>query len=241
VIKQNILISTIVRNREDKLDRYYKQIIDFVNNMSEGYDFSITIYENDSTDNSKEKLKSFDYSMFNEHQIQTENINTKYYGSIVDSQRVINYANARNKTIENININKYDWLLVIEPDIVYNSKMVERIITRSELDFKPDIYSGVLTMNNTPYDRWGMRRTANEEWGDLFPDFYLNPIKEFWSTANGVCLYNMEPFKKGLKFNAFNKRLNKYDCDTAVLCEDFREMGYNKIFVNQSILPLHIP
>ena len=240
-MKQKILISSIVRNRSKKLKNYFEQIYNFVNYLQNDYDFSISIYENDSIDNSKEVLKLTDYSFFEKKFIKCENINTQFYGSVKDDQRVINFANARNQTLERVDRQYYDWLLIIEPDIIYNLDFASQIISRNGLTFKPDIYSGVLTMNNIPYDLWGMRRTREEEWGGLYTDFKKNPIQEFWSTANGFCLYNMEPFKKGLNFSAFNKRLNKYDCDTAVLCEDFRELGYNKIFINQSLNAIHIP
>ncbi len=238
-MKEKVLISTIVRNRAAKLPKYFEQIKNFVEKLSDNFEFSITIYENDSTDSSKEILKNYDYSHFKESFIKTENINTQYFGSVVDAQRVINYANARNKTLEGIDIENYDWLLIIEPDIVYDFNTAKRIITRCDINFKPDIYSGILVMNRVAYDKWATRRTQNEQWGDVFMDFKQNPVREFWATANGICLYSMEPFKKGLKFNAFNKRFNKYDCDTAVLCEDFRELGYNKVFINQSIFPTH--
>lgn len=238
-MKEKILISTIVRNRGNILYNYFNQINSFIDSLKNNYSFSISIYENDSVDQSKHILTNNNYDNFENYYLKCENINTYYYGSVKDNQRVINFANARNKTIENVNLNDYNWLLIIEPDIVYNNSTIERIITRSDLNFTPDIYSGVLMMNNIPYDRWGMRRTIDDDWGWFMDDYKLNPIREFWTTANGVCLYNMEPFKKGLKFSAYNKRINKYDCDTAVLCEDFRNMGYNKIYVNQSILPEH--
>ena len=238
-MKEKVLISTIVRNRAIKLPRYFQQIEEFIEKLSDKFEFSISIYENDSTDNSKKLLKKYDYKNFKESFVNTENINTQYYCSVVDAQRVINYANARNKTLEAVDINKFDWLLIVEPDIIYNFDMASRIITRSDLNFQPDIYSGIAVMNRVVYDKWATRRHQNEEWGDVFLDFKQNPIKEFWSTFSGVCLYNMSPFKNGIRFGAFNKRLNKYDCDTVVICENFREAGYNKIFANQSILPTH--
>lgn len=238
-MKKRILISTIVRNRAAKLDKYFSQIREFVERLSDRYDFSITIYENDSTDDSKKKLEDADYSLFNNHYIKCEDIGTGYYGSIVNDNRVINYANARNKTFEGVDINEFDYLLIIEPDIHYTFDMMEELITFKSLSEEPDIYSGVLMMNGVPYDIWGMRRHKHEEWGGFMSDPSTDPIKEFWSTANGICVYNMEPFKKGLKFSAKNNRLGKFDCDTAVLCEDFRAMGYNKILVNQAIQPIH--
>jgi hypothetical protein len=63
-----------------------------------------------------------------------------------------------------------------------------------------------------------MRRNDTEDSGKYFPDYKENPVREFWTTANGVCLYKMEPFKRGLKFDYINKRWGRYDCDTAVLC-----------------------
>ena len=238
-MKQHILISSIVRNRGDKLPNYFDQILNFVKNLSDEYDFSISIYENDSVDNSKEILKSQDYSLFVESFVKSENIGTAYYDSVPDAQRVINFANARNKTIEDLDLKKYSNILIIEPDIIYSFDSIKEIITKSSAPENTDIYSGVVMMNNVPYDIWAMRRDSTEEWGGFFSDFAWNPIKEFWSTANGACLYNIQPFLNGLKFSSFNKRLEKHDCDTVVLCEDFREMGYSNIFINQSVRLYH--
>lgn len=240
MIKPHILISTIVRNRADKLPRYFQQIEAFVSLLKDRYDFSIAIYENDSTDESKSIMQNYDYSSFIENFIKCEDIGTQYFSSIISDQRVINYAAARNRSLDGCDLTKYRWMLIIEPDIIYTNLMMEELITQQCLGYEPDIYSGVLMMNGIPYDLWGMRRTQDEEWGGCFSDYLENPIKEFWSTANGICIYNMKPFSHdGLQFSSFNKRLNKHDCDTAVLCEDFRQLGYNKIFINQLIQPIH--
>lgn len=236
---EKILISSIVRNRENTLDNYFLQIEKFIQHLSDNFKFSISIYENDSIDSSKEKLENYDYSSFEKANIICEDIGTPFFGSVIDEQRVINFAKARNETIKDLNLNEFDWLLIIEPDVIYDLSVSTEIITRKQLQFNPDVYSGVLRMGGQVYDKWGMRRDSQDDWGDVMSDYLENPIKEFWTTANGICLYNMEPFKKGLKFSAFNKRLNKYDCDTAVLCEDFREMGYNKIIINQLLVPTH--
>lgn len=237
--KPHILISSIVRNREEYLSRYFNQIESFIKKLNHIYDFSISIYENDSTDNSKDILKSYSFSSFKNNFIKCENIGTQYFHSVVSDQRVVNYANARNKTIEGLDLSMYRWILIIEPDVIYTPEMMCELILQMEVPETPDIYSGVLITENRAYDTWGMRRFSFEEWGDFFPDYLENPVKEFWSTANGICIYNSKPFILGLKFNAFNKRFNKYDCDSAVLCEDFRSMGFDKIYVNQLIQPIH--
>jgi hypothetical protein len=129
--------------------------------------------------------------------------------------------------------------MVIEPDVIYDFESAKEIITRSQAPNDVDVYSGVLMMNSIPYDTWAMRRSEREEWGTFFPDYTTNPVREFWSTSNGFCLYKAKPFQDGLKFDSFNKRLLKRDCDTSVLCEDLRSMGYNRIFINQSIRMHH--
>ncbi len=103
-MKPKILISTIVRNRGAFLEEYFEQIESFVKRLSDRYDFSISIYENDSSDNSKEIILAQDYSHFYKSFIKTEDINTQFFGSVTDAQRVINFANARNKTFEGVDL-----------------------------------------------------------------------------------------------------------------------------------------
>jgi len=240
---KKILISTIVRNREEKLENYYNQIKEFVEEFSNDFEFSISIYENDSFDNSKEILKSFDYSIFSNNYLQCEDIGTEYYGSFMIDQRVINFANARNKTIENVDLSNYDNIMIIEVDVIYNTDVIRELLYLE--DFKdevkisePDIYSGILLQNNIPYDLWAIRSHPRQQWGDV-NTICTNGIKKYWSTANGVCVYNMKPFIEGLKFSSFSEMHNKHDCDTAVLCEDFRKRGYNKVYINHDLHLYH--
>ena len=242
---KKVLISTIVRNREDKLENYFEQIKEFVQEFSDDFEFSISIYENDSEDSSKEILESLDYSSFKNNFLLCEDIGTEYYGSHPIEQRVINYANARNKTIEmeGMDLTDYDYILIIEVDVIYDLDAVREILYLEEYAKEVgldgvDIYSGVLLQNNIPYDTWATRSHPKQTAG------FLNTtgpesIKEYWSTANGVCLYNAKPFQEGLKFNSFSEIHNRHDCDTAVLCEDFRKRGYWRVFINHDLYLYH--
>lgn len=242
-MKTQVLISSIIRNRANQLPNYFAQIEKFIDILKDNYEFSISLYENDSTDLSKTILINHNYSKFKYHYIQMENIGTFFFPSVNHPQRVANFANARNKTIEVVDLNQYDYMLIIEPDIIYDPVNTARIITREDLQDKDiDVYSGMSVSEGDhewAHDCWAMRRNEHEDGGKYFPDYKENPIREFWATANGVCLYKMEPFKRGLKFDYINKRWNRYDCDTAVLCEDIRAMGFNKIFVHQGIKCFH--
>lgn len=244
-MKKNILISTIARNREEKLENYYNQIQNFVQKFSNDFDFSISIYENDSDDSTKEVLKNLDYSIFKNKYLLCEDIGTEYYGSYPIAQRVINYAAARNKTIsqEGIDLNDYDYLLIIEVDVEYDENFIEEILymndIRKENKEVPDIYSGVLLQNGIPYDTWAIRKHKEQKAGFLHFDGSPNSVHEYWSTANGVCIYNIKPFLEGLRFNSFSEYHKHHDCDTAVLCEDFRRMGYNKVYINHDLYLYH--
>jgi len=105
----NILISTIVRNRGETLRRWYDQLESLVC-LDEHNQYYLSIYENDSEDNSVALLNSFDYSFCKDYCLKNETINTKYYtapfedygtkeGHLSKIDRVNNLAAARNKTI----------------------------------------------------------------------------------------------------------------------------------------------
>jgi hypothetical protein len=82
-----------------------------------------------------------------------------------------------------------------------------------------------------------------------FDNFDNNCLHSIWSTFNCFCVYNAKPFANGLRWNYINKRLNTgqkqmgdgwLDADTAVICEDFRANGYNKIYLNTNCLIRHL-
>lgn len=237
-MKEKILICSIFRNRENSIDFWYQQVQEILNEYKE-CTFSLSIYENDSVDNTQQKLLSLDTSMFDEYSLISEDINTNYYSSIVNEDRVRNLANARNKCLDSpaIELLKYTKVLFIEPDFRYSLEDAKRILSCEEAtNIKFDILSGVSHYNNRFYDSWATRKTENDNEGQLTP---ANSIEPFWTTFNGFCLYNANPFKEGVRFHWFNKRLNRYDCDTAVICENFREKCYNEIYINRSAIFHH--
>ena len=82
------------------------------------------------------------------------------------------------------------------------------------------------------YDTWGTRMFDTDEWwrtGFWFDGENHPQIMDVWSTFNCFCKYKAEPIKNKITFSGFNERLNKFDCDTAVICENFRKHGFDKI------------
>ncbi len=240
----NILICTIIRNSANTINRYIQQIhtsMDLLANNN--INWYISIYENDSVDGTKQLLQQLNLSRFTDYSIISENIKTTQYPSVVNEDRVRNLSIARNNalTAKNMYLNA-DYVLWIEPDVLYGADFIPILLYHTELITGGiDIISGIniVSQEARAYDTWATRRTPFEEWGNRTNDWFINPISQFYSTFNGVCLYNAKPFKEGVRFGYYNERLGKFDCDTVVVCENFRKAGYNKIYINQALNCYH--
>ena len=238
---KSILISTIIRDRAKYLKEWYSQLIQLVQNCKE-YTFYISVYENDSRDNSIDILKSLDFSIFKNVCIKSEILDTKYYESIKNDERVVLLADARNKSIYNCGFLDFcDEILCIEPDIHYDPALLSHLIKTHSYDII-SARSGHVSYDPRDrrkiYDVWATRiLPSDEEWTGNF-DINQDIIK-VWSTFNCFCKYNALPFKNGVSFSGFSKRLNKYDCDTTVICESFRQTGYDNIAIDLRQYVLH--
>jgi glycosyltransferase involved in cell wall biosynthesis len=250
------------------MPRFFEQINNFVDNLTE-HKFSISLYENDSTDATAHILKSADLSKFENSSVICETLCKPAFGSVVAEERVKNLAIARNKalTAKDMYMDA-DYVLFIDCDIKYDNDFVKTLLDFKSSGLKSiDVYSGINIVpfelgshgvpmvaslpakeNGVPdkagiyrvYDTWATRQDSTVEWGTWKEDFASNPVSEFWATYNSVCLYNAIPFKDGIRFDHINTRLGKYDLEVAVVCEKFRVAGYKNIYINQLLFCQHI-
>lgn len=234
----NILICTIVRDRVNKLDQWLDQLMDVVE-YNKDHSFDISLYENDSVDGTKKWIKHYfdndSNNFFNKIWVKTENLGTRKFGSIAHEERVKLLADARNKCMDRVNIEDYDYVLWIESDVRYNPKDIKILLDECE---NWDILSGASYEGNRIYDTWATRLTDNEEWWsaagkeDQLVD--SKGIIHVSSTFNCVCLYKAEAIKKHT-FSGYSEKIQRFDCDTAVICEKFKANGYNKIGMNMRV------
>lgn len=232
---ETVLVCTIARNASKVFSKFYNQLRESIT-TTDGYTFLFSIYENDSHDSTSKLIRDADWSFFSEHEIKTETIGTSILTG-KNAKRVENLAKARNACLEAGDfLSRADWVLFVETDVEYTPSDFRKILKHAGQDV--DIFSGVTVCKDTrvPYDTWATRHTPESRGGD---GFMGNGIREFWATFSCLCLYKAEPFKKGLRFHWMNTRLGIPDCDTTVICEIFRQNGYSKIFVDQSINPTH--
>lgn len=237
----SVLIYSIIRNNADTMDRYYNQIKDTVTQLP-GYKFYLSVYENDSTDETRNKLISKDWSFLAGISITSETINTTHFGSVKSAERVENLAHARNKAIEGGGfLDKVDYVLMVEGDNMYTPIDVQQLLSFGDKE-EFDIVSAIsLRPNGTHYDWWATRTGPNYKQGasEVPRNFKNLSHGKYYSTSNGLCLYKAKPFQEGIRYGWINAETNKFDCEMVVVCQEFRKRGYDKIFVNYKSLSRH--
>lgn len=239
---KNVLIYSIIRNNEGTIDRYYDQIRNVVESITD-HNFYISIYENDSNDKTVSKLMSKDWSFAAGISIISEKIGTTHFGSVKAAERVENLSKARNKGIEGGGfLANCDYVLMTEGDNRYGVEDVRKLLSFGEKEPDFDIVSAVsIRENGTHYDWWATRSSPDYKQGasEVPRNFKNLEYGEFYSTSNGLCLYKADAFKKGARHGWINEKTNKFDCEMVVLCQEFRKLGHNKIFVNYQSRSYH--
>ena len=274
---KHALICTIMRNQERNISRYFDLLNKLMARCAlQGYMFDVSIFENDSTDGTvgmaemNASFHNFSPSWFT---FRSEKLGTQQYGSIWSVERIKNLALYRQKCLEGYDLSKYDKIVYIEPDVTYDPIWCQELITAKhpeQAGVRPHIYSGwsLRSLKNPKestylYDTCATRQLDTENcWNfekqDLWKghtlikthisDIDSNCLHALWSTFNCFCVYDAEPFKKGLKWSHINKRFDTgqqkldggwLDSDTVVICEDFRAMGYPNILINTNCLVRH--
>jgi glycosyltransferase involved in cell wall biosynthesis len=241
--KEKVLIYSIIRNRANSMNRFYSQIKKFVKAMPE-YEFYLSIYENDSNDGTKTEIFNKDWSFLKGISIVSENIDTEYYGSVKDAQRVENLAKARNKGIESGGfLNNSDYVLMIEGDVLYTTDDIKRLLDFKNIEPNFDIVSSIsLRKNGTHYDWWATRTSAifNKDKSEIEDDYQNKQYGKYYSTSNGLCLYRSKPFKEGVRHHWINKVTKEFDCEMVVLCQNFHSAGYKNIYILYTSQAHHI-
>ncbi len=237
----NILISTIVRNEARYLDRWHSQIAQLVASQPQ-HTFTLSVFENDSADGSGGKVASYDWSFLAAFYLVSAKLNTPFFVGGKAPARVQLLADARNQSIYRFPmLALMDWVLVVEPDVAYTMEVADRIINHEHHYGKRlDVFSGKSSPPGSKglYDSWGSRKTnAVCDWRQGDTEF--DGFEPMWSTFNCLTLYRAQPIKEGHTFAGVNPRTGQPDCDTAVICENFRAAGYDQIYWDTNLRVEH--
>lgn len=231
--KDKILVYSIIRNESKYMNSYHNKLIDMVASFPQ-YEFYLSLYENDSTDGTKQKIMAKDWSMFAGVSIISENIATQDYGSVKDETRVKNLSIARNKAIEAAGfIDFVDYIMMIESDMEFTMNAVDKILNFKNVVPDFDIVSGITIRNKRLYDQWATRKKPEYDEG-IYPiadDYKMKSYDKYYSTSNGICLYRAEPFREGVRYGYINTVTGEFDCDTVVVCQNFQDRGYDGVYI----------
>lgn len=232
--RKKILIYSIIRNRANFIGKYHSQLYKFVKTNPQ-YEFYLSIYENDSDDGTKEQLYTKDWSFFSGVSILSENINTEYFTSVKDGDRVKNLSEARNRAIEAGGfLDKVDYVLMVEGDVRWDTTAAKKLLEFDELEPNFDIVSSIsLRKNGTHYDWWATRKSAVyvEDHSEIDENWQNKKYGKYYSTSNGLCLYRAKPFQEGIRHGWINNVTKEFDCEMVVLCQNFQDRGYKNIYI----------
>lgn len=161
------------------------QIRELYQQIENEYEVYLSVYENDSIDETPDWLDAFlDQEVV--YGIPTvwksERLGTKKYGSVWSVERLRNLANARQACLDQANqkwgLDAFDKIAYIEPDVSYSPKWCKELILARHpkaagID-EPDIYSGwsLRTANNPKesvflYDTCATRATPEDITWDI--------------------------------------------------------------------------
>lgn len=231
----NILICCIIRNQENNLNLWQRQLKELTKLINSNV--YLSIFENDSSDSTKKILQAVDYSFVKDFVLTCENFNKKFYGSVWNLDRLKNLAFYRQSCIDQAFAKWqsiiFDKIIYIEPDIEYDPKWCCEIVNArhpASLNINVDIYSGwSLRSINHPkescylYDTcasrqyetdtcWNFENELKWDGESLIKTnlggFDVNCLHSIYSTFNCFCAYNAKPFYQGIKWGFSNKRVN---------------------------------
>jgi len=229
-----------MRNAAPRLQTYKTQIESIIAANPE-HDFVLSIYENDSTDNTAELLQELQFNGFKAVHILSETLGTASFGSTKEAERVKNLAEARNKaTLPHSQ--DVDIVAMIEADITYTPDIFATLLNTPTVW---DIVSAVTVFPhaNILYDAWATRKQNQTQYvsenNSLHNDWEQQPFGKYASTFNGVCLYRADAFNQVQGFNYISPIDGSADCDTAVICQNFIANGYDNIYINYLAKAVH--
>lgn len=123
----SINICCIFRNNENYLKNYFIPKMNELIQIYPHITFYFYIYENDSTDNTKEILVNF--MKLNKGKLKSEDLGNKKFSRDTSFERIQNICNCRNKHLE-MRPFEGQWSIFIDSNIEFPSNIIERFICK---------------------------------------------------------------------------------------------------------------
>jgi hypothetical protein len=241
--KYNVIFAGTIKN----IEKYIQQNLDNINNCGDKFNsYILIIYENDSTDKTREIL------------VQNKKSNYIYIfeDNITEPRRTMRIANGRNKILEKIrelnNKNYYDYLIMLDmDDINYSGTFIESIKTCFEYD-NWDILTG--NQSNTYYDLWALRKKDDMEYDcwrmvnknasnpdahniyvqSKYKNYEPNSLLEVDSAFGGIAIYKLSSIPNNCNYIGEYEDGSEY-CEHVEFHRCIKNSGKN-IYINTRFL-----
>jgi hypothetical protein len=255
--EQSVAICSIVRDCKKHLKR---NIIDLENMRRYFKKTNVYIFENDSKDGTKDLLKQWrdkstnTYIYLNDYDditipSESEVMENRYYSN----HRISRMCKYRNEYLDKINQSKekYDYIIILDLDI--EKLNIKGIIDSFSLANYWDVicangYSYSPSLHKRYHDSYALVELSKEKIPQTEESIRLNqsiwgriksggPLIPVYSAYGGLAIYRYEAIK-----NKYYKVVPNEDKRVAVRCEHFslcqqiRQAGYTRIFVNPSMI-----
>ena len=179
--KYNVIFGGTVRNVNKYIMKNLKHIDRCGNKFN---DYLVIIYENDSTDNTRNTLLKYKKS----------NYEYIFEDNVTEPRRTMRISNGRNKILDKVrkinslHNNYYNYLIMLDlDDVNISGKFVNTIDSCFEFD-NWDVLTG--NQSNKYYDLWALRKKDDMEY-DCWKELILNS-----NIINSVYLYVNSKFTK---------------------------------------------
>ena len=252
-----IIVCSIVRNAA----RGLKRNIPIIETICASFkDYKIFVYENDSTDNTKELLIKWKNTFPSKIEIITENIdptstvphNVKSVNPFYSKARISKMVSCRNQYMEMIEKKKWDadYLMVVDLDVA--QLYIQAILTSFSSNIEWDAvtafgYSLSPKLKRRYHDTYALTEYKDENTAQTetkikyLAEKYGNLTeKDDWirvfSAFGGLAIYKYDAVK-GLKYQLLSNDDDRVEvkCEHYSIYKQMAEAGYNKVYINPAM------
>jgi len=234
-MNKKISVFCLWRDSEETAYKTLKQLENL--ESIEGFEFSYFFYENDSKDNTVKILE--EWLLNRSGKIQSEILNAKKFGSVVDPERMKFLCECRNKCKDLANDNNFDYSLLIDSDIEFNNdNFILQLNYLNNLDHAVMVTANVrqnipdLTFNtslDSYYDTYAFRDEYGNNglyWSDS--PFIRKENRLRWMIGEPQITMSSFGGFAIIKSSIFNKVKwhSDFHCDHVNMCYDISRYGF---------------
>jgi len=114
-----ISVISLWRNSSTYIDEALKRL----EGLEKKYDMDYYFYENDSEDDTRERLEQWLHTRHGS--LISETLSTQHYGPVPDATRIHNFVKYRNTILTKAKPLKSDYTLLLDSDVSYNNRLIK--------------------------------------------------------------------------------------------------------------------